>query len=181
MDKHKTDIKLSIIVISVIILWFIAWTPYSVVALLGISGNEDKISPFGSMIPAVFCKASACIDPYVYSISHPRFRKEFGRLFMGRGGTDRRKTSMKTSYFVCNPSGNPSIRHKSNVNDSCVVNSIKYSKHKLKVQNSLLENQVECETNFSSKVKDFERSNDENDIVATATYPEKIGLVVVKK
>lgn len=56
LDKHKTDIKLSIVVSGVIILWFIAWTPYSIVALLGISGNEDKISPFGSMIPAVFCK-----------------------------------------------------------------------------------------------------------------------------
>lgn len=133
------------------------------------------------MIPAVFCKASACIDPYVYSISHPRFRKEFGRLFLGRGETDRRRTSMKTSYFVCNPSGNPSIIHKQIVNDRSVVNSIKYTKNKFKVQNSLIESEVECETNFSTKVRDFKQKSGEHDIVAAEMYPEKMGLVVGKK
>jgi hypothetical protein len=26
------------------------------------------------MVPAVCCKLVACFDPYVYAISHPRFR-----------------------------------------------------------------------------------------------------------
>lgn len=183
MDKQKTDIKLSFVVISVIILWFLAWTPYSIVALLGISGNEDKISPFGSMIPAVFCKASACIDPYVYSISHPRFRKEFARIFLGREDIGKRRTSMKTSYFVCNPSGNPSIIHKQSVNENSVVNSIKCSKNRRKTQNSSLENEVDCdETNLSTKVKNFKKSkNDDSDVVAAEMYPEKMELVVVNK
>lgn len=159
-------------------LWFVAWTPYAIVALLGISGNEDKITPFGSMIPAVFCKASACIDPYVYSICHPRFRKEFRRLFLGRGELDRRKTSMKTSYFVCNQSVNPSIIRKHISNDSSVVNSIKYPKNKVKVQSSFLENEVECETNFATQVSDLKKKNDE--IVAAEIYPEKMELVVKK-
>lgn len=81
-DKNKTELKLTAIVLAVIGLWFAAWTPYSIVALLGISGNEDKLSPLGSMIPAVFCKSAACIDPYVYAMTHPRFRMEFRRIFM---------------------------------------------------------------------------------------------------
>lgn len=92
-DKNKTEVKLAIIVICVIGLWFTAWTPYSIVALLGISGNEDKLTPFGSMIPAVFCKTAACIDPYVYALTHPRFRMEFGRLFLGRVQFSRYQTS----------------------------------------------------------------------------------------
>jgi len=28
------------------------------------------------MIPAVACKFVACLDPYVYAISHPRYRVE---------------------------------------------------------------------------------------------------------
>ncbi|XP_055846890.1 opsin, ultraviolet-sensitive [Episyrphus balteatus] len=82
-DCNKTEIKLTGIVIGVIGLWFVAWTPYSVVALLGISGNENLITPLGSMIPAIFCKTSACIDPYIYAITHPRFRMEFRRMFFG--------------------------------------------------------------------------------------------------
>lgn len=178
IDKHKTDKKLSLVVVGVIILWFVAWTPYSIVALLGISGNEDKISPFGSMIPAVFCKASACIDPYVYSISHPRFRKEFGRLFRGREGTFTRKTSTKTSYFVCNPSVvRPSIMRKQvRDDDGCV--RIKCSGNKMDIQNPLLKDEVKCETNYSANMKEL---NLNDNTVAVETYRENMELVVVVK
>lgn len=151
MNKNKTDIKLSLVVVGVIVLWFVAWTPYSIIALLGISGNEDKITPLGSMIPAVFCKASACIDPYVYSISHPRFRKEFGRLFLGHDGIGRRKTSLKTSNFVTHASRATSIRHLPTDSIS-VMNSIRFPKNKITVQSTLVEDEVECETIFSTKV-----------------------------
>lgn len=97
-EKNKTEIKLAGIILAVIALWFAAWTPYSIVALLGISGNEDKLSAFGSMIPAVFCKSAACIDPYVYAITHPRFRMEFRRMFMKREQFAR----YQTSYSRCN-------------------------------------------------------------------------------
>jgi len=32
------------------------------------------ITPTVSMVPAICCKLVACFDPYVYAISHPRFR-----------------------------------------------------------------------------------------------------------
>lgn len=80
-DKNKTEVKLALVVIGVIALWFLAWTPYATVALLGISGNESYLTPLGSMIPAVFCKISACINPYLYAVNHPRFRSELRRLF----------------------------------------------------------------------------------------------------
>lgn len=125
-----------------------------------------------------YIKASACIDPYVYSICHPRFRKEFGRLFLGRDELDRRmKTSMKTSYYVCNQSVNPSIIRKQISNDRNVVNSIRYPKNKVKVQSSILENEVECETNFATQESDLKKKNDENGIVAVEIYPEKVELV----
>lgn len=83
-NKSKTEIKLAAVILGVIGLWFLAWTPYSIVALLGISGNKNKISQFGSMIPSLFCKTSACIDPYIYAATHRRFRLEFGKMFLGR-------------------------------------------------------------------------------------------------
>lgn len=69
------------------------------VALLGISGNEAYISPLGSMIPAVFCKSAACIDPYVYAMTHPRFQMEFRRMFVKRDDFARYQTSRCTSVM----------------------------------------------------------------------------------
>ncbi|KAJ6643343.1 Opsin, ultraviolet-sensitive [Pseudolycoriella hygida] len=178
LNKQKTDIKLSLIVISVVILWFVAWTPYSIVALLGISGNEDKISPLGSMIPAVFCKASACIDPYVYSISHPRFRNELGRLFLGRSEASRTRATMRTSMhntsYVGNQSRNPSIIRKYTVHESNTVNNTSLPKKNIQGPNVLLQNEVERETNFSAKIQEFQNGNGNKEIVAFNIYPEEI-------
>lgn len=88
--KHKrVEHKLAMVVVNVIALWFLAWTPYSIVALLGITGNEQYLTPWTSMIPAIFCKASACINPYLYSLTHPQFKKEILRFIYSRfGGTN---------------------------------------------------------------------------------------------
>lgn len=169
-DNNKTEIKLSIIVIGVIILWFVAWTPYSIVALLGISGNEDKITPFGSMIPAVFCKASACINPYIYSITHPKFRLEFGRLFLGR----KQNSNFQTSYYKCNPTCNPSSMRKQVVNDTTLPNT-------LRKQSAQSKNRNDYETNTPIKVADIEKKNDKKAvvIVVVESRPDENKLVDV--
>jgi r-opsin len=51
------------------------------IALLGISGYADNISPLTSMIPAVFAKIASCVNPYLYACSHPRFRNELQKIF----------------------------------------------------------------------------------------------------
>lgn len=51
-----------------------AWTPYATVALIGAFGNKALLTPGVTMIPACACKFVACLDPYVYAISHPRYR-----------------------------------------------------------------------------------------------------------
>lgn len=40
----------------------------------------SNLANFCSMLPAVFCKTSACINPYLYAVNHPRFRSELRRL-----------------------------------------------------------------------------------------------------
>ncbi|XP_045494078.1 opsin, ultraviolet-sensitive-like isoform X1 [Colias croceus] len=78
--KRKAEIKLAGLVIAVIALFFISWTPYAIVTLLGIFGLKDAITPAISMIPALFCKTAACIDPFIYIITHPKFRKELQKM-----------------------------------------------------------------------------------------------------
>lgn len=77
--RREQEIKIAIIGIIVVSVWVLAWTPYAVIALLGITGNEDYISPHVSEIPALFCKTSSCINPFIYVISHPRFQRELKR------------------------------------------------------------------------------------------------------
>ncbi|KAI4457746.1 opsin [Holotrichia oblita] len=65
--------------------WFaykhIAWTPYTIVALLGIAGRKDLITPIGSMVPALFCKLASCLDPYIYALSHSKFKDALQQIF----------------------------------------------------------------------------------------------------
>nr|XP_023024923.1 opsin, ultraviolet-sensitive-like [Leptinotarsa decemlineata] len=79
-DNKKQEIKLALVVLSTIMMWFFSWTPYAVVALLGISDQKQIITPLTSMIPAIFCKAASCINPYVYALSHPKFKKELRKI-----------------------------------------------------------------------------------------------------
>ncbi|XP_071440040.1 opsin-2-like [Hetaerina americana] len=86
-QRRRTEIRLAIVVLAVVAMWFVSWTPYATVALLGFSGHQQLITPLVSMIPALFCKMASCVDPFVYAITHPRFRKEFARRFPFCGGS----------------------------------------------------------------------------------------------
>ncbi|KAG7154882.1 Opsin Rh5-like [Homarus americanus] len=76
------QVKLAKVASGIIGLWVVAWTPYAVVALLGIFSQKAIITPFVSMIPALFCKTAACLDPYVYALSHPRFKNELRKRML---------------------------------------------------------------------------------------------------
>ena len=83
---QKIEVTIAKIVIGLVGLWLIAWTPYALVALIGISGNGHLLTPLVTMIPALFAKSAACIDPFVYSLNHPKIKAElfsrFRRLFV---------------------------------------------------------------------------------------------------
>ncbi|XP_039749856.1 opsin, ultraviolet-sensitive-like [Pararge aegeria] len=94
--KRKAELKLAFLVIVVIALFFVSWTPYAVIALLGIFGKRDLITPLTSMIPALFCKTAACINPFIYIITHPKFKKELQKLLF-RDKSRRMNGTFKTT------------------------------------------------------------------------------------
>jgi len=62
------------------VIWILAWTPYAVVTMIGISGHANYLlTPFNAMLPALFAKSAACIDPFIYSLNHPKIRQEIMR------------------------------------------------------------------------------------------------------
>ena len=48
------------------------------------------------MIPAIMAKIAACGDPYLYAVTHPRFRAEVDKIFCSRG--DQSGTAQASHY-----------------------------------------------------------------------------------
>nr|QWV42708.1 ultraviolet sensitive opsin 2 [Lygistopterus sanguineus] len=76
MQAQSAEIRIAKVAVTICFLFVASWTPYAVVALIGAFGDQSLLTPGVTMIPACTCKAVACLDPYVYALSHPRFRVE---------------------------------------------------------------------------------------------------------
>ncbi|KAI9552860.1 arthropsin4 [Daphnia sinensis] len=77
--RRQTDVRAALIILSLAILCFTAWTPYTIVSLIGQFGpvGEDgqlKLSPMVTSIPAFLAKTAIVFDPLVYGFSSPQFR-----------------------------------------------------------------------------------------------------------
>jgi len=72
----SVEVRIAKAAITVCFLFVASWTPYAVLALIGVFGDQSLLTPGVTMIPACTCKFVACLDPYVYAISHPRYRIE---------------------------------------------------------------------------------------------------------
>ncbi|KAK3866728.1 hypothetical protein Pcinc_027764 [Petrolisthes cinctipes] len=74
----RTEIRVA----ALMCLWTLSWTPYAIMVFVSVVTNNTKVTPIMATIPSVFCKASACFNPYVYGLSLPAFRKELARLLV---------------------------------------------------------------------------------------------------
>lgn len=72
--SQTAEVRIAKSAITICFLFVSAWTPYGAVALIGSFGDKSLLTPGATMIPAVTCKLVACFDPYVYAISHPKYR-----------------------------------------------------------------------------------------------------------
>nr|ALH22350.1 UV-sensitive opsin [Photuris sp. 2 GJM-2015] len=76
LQSQSVEIKIAKVAIMVCFLFVASWTPYAVLSLIGAFGDQSLLTPGITMIPALACKFVACLDPYVYALSHPRYRLE---------------------------------------------------------------------------------------------------------
>nr|QYF06620.1 rhabdomeric opsin [Macrobiotus sp.] len=61
--KHKMDVKTTKTSALIVIGWCVAWTPYTVVALLGIFSDRSHLTPLAAHLPALFAKTAAVYNP----------------------------------------------------------------------------------------------------------------------
>lgn len=73
MYKISFDISFQVAFMT-ICLWFMAWTPYLILSLLGVFSDRSWLTPMTSIWGAVFAKAGSAYNPIVYGISHPKYR-----------------------------------------------------------------------------------------------------------
>lgn len=119
MEVRRTEVRVAVVAIGVVGLWFTSWTPYATVALLGISGYEEYITPSSSMLPALFCKVASCIDPFLYAVTHPRFRAEMQKFL--RGSTRRVHRTRLTMKTIRDESTAPARRASDDLEEMVVM------------------------------------------------------------
>jgi r-opsin len=74
-NAQSVEIRIAKAAFTIFFMFLCAWTPYGIVSLIGAFGNRNLLTPVATMIPAVACKIVSCLDPWIYAISHPRYRQ----------------------------------------------------------------------------------------------------------
>ena len=73
-NAQSAEMRVAKVAMINISLWVIMWTPYASIAMQGVWGNQDKILPLVTIIPALMTKAASVANPIIYAISHPKYR-----------------------------------------------------------------------------------------------------------
>jgi r-opsin len=74
-DAVTAEMRIAKIAIINITLWIFAWTPFTVICILGTWGSPTYITALVSEIPIVCAKTSAVYNPIIYALSHPKYRE----------------------------------------------------------------------------------------------------------
>ena len=116
--KRQTDIRTAQIVITLIMIYMVSWTPYAIVTAIGQFGPEDMIGPFATVIPAHFAKGAIVWDPIVYGFSHPHFRQTLRHCMAGTPQSEVENSGINMASNVGASGRDHSIYHSRNFSNS---------------------------------------------------------------
>ncbi|KAI1278385.1 Opsin, ultraviolet-sensitive [Halotydeus destructor] len=88
LSRQRQELHRAKMSACIIALWLVAWTPYAIVALIGVFGDSTLLTPTVTMLPALFAKVAAILNPVIYGHSHPKFREQAMRIFCCHHVTD---------------------------------------------------------------------------------------------
>jgi len=72
-QNKSSDCKLAKVALMTVSLWFMAWTPYTIINMSGLLMPEI-VTPLFSIWGSVFAKANTVYNPIIYAISHPKYK-----------------------------------------------------------------------------------------------------------
>lgn len=96
--KQSAEIRIAKVAMINITLWVIAWTPFAVICLIGITGDQKLLTPLVSTLPILFAKTSCVYNPLIYAISHPKFRQV---KCLRQPSTIRKSQKIISTYLIC--------------------------------------------------------------------------------
>lgn len=73
-NAQSAEIRVAKVAMINISLWVAMWTPYAAIVLQGAIGNQEKITPLVTILPALIAKSASIANPIIYAISHPKYR-----------------------------------------------------------------------------------------------------------
>ena len=73
-NAQSAEIRIAKVAMLNISLWVTMWTPYAAIVLQGAYGDQSKITPLVTMLPALIAKSSSVANPIIFAISHPKYR-----------------------------------------------------------------------------------------------------------
>lgn len=71
----SAEIRAAKVAVINITLWIFAWTPFTVVSMVGTWLDPSFVTPIMSEVPIVCAKTSAVYNPIIYALSHPKYRE----------------------------------------------------------------------------------------------------------
>ncbi|XP_077300333.1 vertebrate ancient opsin-like [Arctopsyche grandis] len=77
----KMESRVTMMVLLMIVMFMVAWTPYSVFALMEQFAPIGLITPAMGVIPALVAKSSICYDPVIYVGMNSQFMASVNRIF----------------------------------------------------------------------------------------------------
>ena len=102
-DMLSTEAKINQVAITSVLIWLLAWTPYTVVCLLGQFGPRHLVTPLVYQIPSLSANICTVFNSIVFGFSHPNIKKamkkHFPRIFKNKN-KEEGKLSDATTLFI---------------------------------------------------------------------------------
>ena len=87
---RQTELRTARTVMLAVLFYCLSWVPYATISLIGMYGNYKLLTPMVTAVPGIFAKMSTIYNPFLYTFSHPRFRKKVKLLIFKKTlGPDR--------------------------------------------------------------------------------------------
>ena len=72
---ESAEVRIAKVAITNVTLWICIWTPYAVVVMIAAFGDRNMVTPMVSQLPSFCSKLASVLNPFVFAISHPKFRE----------------------------------------------------------------------------------------------------------
>ena len=97
--KHSIKVKTAKVTLWCILLYCVSWTPYAVVALMGITTDGEHITPLLATLPGLFAKASTIYNPILYALSHPQMKTKIKAMLRRKRKTTKRQQKCNAAFL----------------------------------------------------------------------------------